>query len=67
MRLGVPRNKALEWANTRKGYWRTAGSWILTTTMTNRYLEALGFPNILKRYEELCEQAKRLEILHGTC
>jgi group II intron reverse transcriptase/maturase len=67
MRLGVPRNKAREWANTRKGYWRIAGSWIMTTTMTNRYLETLGFPNILKRYEELCEQARRLEILHGTC
>jgi len=40
---------------------------ILTTTMNNRYFEALGFPNILKRYEELRERAKRLEILHGTC
>jgi len=65
--LGIPQNKAWQWANTRKGYWRIAGSWILTTTMNNRYFETLGFPNILKRYEELREQAKRLEILHGTC
>ena len=67
IQLGVPRNKAWQWANTRKGYWCIAGSWILTTTMNNRYFEMLGFPNILKRYEELREQAKRLGMLHGTC
>jgi group II intron reverse transcriptase/maturase len=67
IQLGVPRNKAWQWANTRKGYWCIAGSWILTTTMNNRYFETLGFPNILKRYEELRERANRLEMLHGTC
>jgi group II intron reverse transcriptase/maturase len=66
IRLGVSQDKAWQWANTRKGYWCIAGSWILTTTMTNRYFETLGFPNILKRYEELREQAKRLEMLYGT-
>jgi hypothetical protein len=65
--LGATRNKAWQWANTRKGYWCTAGSWILTTTMNNRYFETLGFPNIVKRYEELRERANRLEMLHGTC
>jgi group II intron reverse transcriptase/maturase len=67
VQLGVADSKAWEWANTRKGYWRISGSWILTTTLTNRYLETLGFPNILKRYEELRERAKRLEMLHGIC
>ena len=67
IRLGVSRDKAWQWANTRKGYWRTAGSWILTTTLNNRYFETLGFPNILKRYEELRERTRRLEMLHGTC
>ena len=66
-RFGVPNGKAWEWANTRKGYWCIAGSWILTTTMNNCYLETLGFPNILKRYEKLREQAKRIGILYGTC
>jgi group II intron reverse transcriptase/maturase len=66
IRLGVPRDKAWQWANTRKGSWRTAGSWILKTTLNNHYLETLGFPNMLKRYEELRERAKRREILHGT-
>jgi group II intron reverse transcriptase/maturase len=65
--LGTPKDKAWQWANTRKGCWCIAGSWILTTTLTNRYLETLGFPNILKKYEELRERAKRLEMLHGTC
>jgi group II intron reverse transcriptase/maturase len=67
IQLGVPKNKAWQWANTRKGYWCTAGSWILATTMDNRYFETLGFPNILKKYEGLREQAKRLEVMHGTC
>jgi group II intron reverse transcriptase/maturase len=66
-RLGVSRDNALQWASSRKGYWRIARSWVLTTTLTNRYLELLGFPNILKRYEELRERAKRLERLHRTC
>ena len=64
--LGVPSPKAWQWANTRKGYWCIAGSWIMTTTMNNRYFETLGFPNIIKRYEELRERARRLELLHGT-
>jgi hypothetical protein len=67
MQLGVSRDKAWQWANTRKGHWRIAGSCILTTTLTNRYFETIGFLNILKRYEELREQAKRLEMLYGTC
>jgi hypothetical protein len=37
-RLGVEREQAFEWANSRLGYWRVAGSWILTTTLNNRKL-----------------------------
>ena len=48
-----PPNKAWQWANTRKSYWHTANSWILATTLTNPYLESLGFPNVAKRYEML--------------
>ena len=67
VRLGAARDNAYQWANARKGYWCVAGSWIMTTTMNNRYFETLGFPNLLKRYEELRERAKRLEMLRGTC
>jgi hypothetical protein len=66
IKLGVPQNKAWQWANSRKGYWRIAGSLILHTTLTNSYLETLGFPNILKRYEELQERARRMKMLHVT-
>jgi len=51
--LGVPKGKAYEWANTHKGYWRIAGSWVMTTTYTNERLVALGYDDISKRYEAL--------------
>jgi hypothetical protein len=66
IRLGVNREQAWQWANTRKGYWRTAGSGILNVALSNHYLEMLGFPNLAKRYEELRTRARRLEMLHAT-
>lgn len=53
VRLGVLDSKAWEWANSRLGYWRIAGSWILTTTLTNKYLASIGYDDISKRYEVL--------------
>ena len=41
--LGVEKGKAYEWANTRKGYWRIAGSYILGTTITNEKLIIAGY------------------------
>lgn len=52
-RLGIDDRKAWEWANTRKGYWHTAHSWILTRTLTNEYLASIGYEDISKRYEAL--------------
>ncbi|MBN2883884.1 MAG: group II intron reverse transcriptase/maturase [Clostridia bacterium] len=49
-KLGVKSGKAWEWANMRKSYWRTAGSWILTTTMTNKYFEELGYKSLFSKY-----------------
>jgi RNA-directed DNA polymerase len=66
MKLGINREQAFQWANTRKGYWRTAGSGILNVALSNHYLEMLGFPNLAKRYEELRARARRLEMLHAT-
>jgi group II intron reverse transcriptase/maturase len=34
VKLGVKKTKAWEWANTRKGYWHIANSFILSTTLT---------------------------------
>lgn len=52
-RLGISPEKAWEWANTRKAYWRTAGSFILSTSLTNEYLASLGYDDIALRYEVL--------------
>lgn len=43
IRLGIPRQKAWEFANTRKGYWRTAGSYILGRSITNDRLRQSGY------------------------
>jgi group II intron reverse transcriptase/maturase len=51
--LGISKEQAWQWANTRKGYWRISGSWILSTTLTNERLAKLGFENFSKRYEAL--------------
>ena len=56
-RLGIPRSKAWEWANTRLGIWRIAGSWVMTRSITNKQLENLGYDDILKRYN----------VLHSNC
>lgn len=50
-KLGIPKRKAWEWANTRKGYWHIAYSFILSRTLTNEYLATLGYHDIAKRYE----------------
>lgn len=50
MNLGLPRYKALEYACTRKGYWRISKSPILNTTLNNQYLENLGYRSISKKY-----------------
>jgi RNA-directed DNA polymerase len=43
MKLGIDKHKAWEWANTRKGYWHIANSYILSRTVTNERLRLAGF------------------------
>ncbi len=50
VKLGVQSLKAWEWANSRKKYWRVAGSFILSTTVTNKFLEECGFNSLVKQY-----------------
>lgn len=47
VKLGVEPNRAYQWACTRKGGWRTAGSPILSTTLTNKHLQELGYKGLL--------------------
>ena len=43
IKLGIAKYKAWEYANTRKGYWRTANSPILTRSITNDRLQQAGY------------------------
>ncbi|MCW4013467.1 MAG: group II intron reverse transcriptase/maturase [Candidatus Bathyarchaeota archaeon] len=52
-RLKIPKGKAWEWANSRKGCWRISHSWVLTRSLTNEYLASIGYDDITKRYEVL--------------
>jgi group II intron reverse transcriptase/maturase len=42
-RLGIDDSKAWEFANTRKGYWRTANSPILARSLQNDVLKKMGY------------------------
>jgi len=43
LKLGIPKQKAWEYANTRKGYWHTANCPILTRSITNDRLIIAGY------------------------
>jgi RNA-directed DNA polymerase len=49
-KLGVNKRKAWEWANTRKGYWRIAGSYILNETLTNELFRRAKYVSFLDYY-----------------
>lgn len=52
-KLGIPKYKAWEFANTRKGYWRISNSPILNTSLNNQFLENLGYKSISKKYHQV--------------
>jgi group II intron reverse transcriptase/maturase len=43
IKLGINAYKAFEWANTRKGYWHIANSFILTRSVTTERLRRAGY------------------------
>lgn len=53
VKLGIENSKAWEHANTRKGYWRAAGSHILSCTLTNEILKKHGFLSLTERYAQV--------------
>ncbi|QZT38209.1 group II intron reverse transcriptase/maturase [Halosquirtibacter xylanolyticus] len=53
MKLGVSKNKAYEYANTRKKYWRISKSPILQTTITNKNLEKAGYITLSDYYQKV--------------
>jgi group II intron reverse transcriptase/maturase len=42
-KLGINKYKAWEWANSRKGYWHIANSFILSRTVTDERLRLAGY------------------------
>jgi len=50
VKLGIAKPQAWQYANTRKSYWHTANSPILSRTLTNGYLKKIGFVSISERY-----------------
>lgn len=53
IKLGIPCDKAWEWANTRKGYWRIGNSFILHRSITNKILERIGYKDLTKTLEKI--------------
>ena len=53
MKCGIDKQKAWEWANTRKGYWRISNSWILACSITNEKLRLAGYPNLSDYYRKM--------------
>jgi RNA-directed DNA polymerase len=56
--LGIPAPEAHQWANTRKGYWRIARSWVLHRTLPNAYWDQQGLQGFLNPYRRF-RDAKR--------
>ncbi|MNW52433.1 Group II intron-encoded protein LtrA [compost metagenome] len=52
-KLGIPEWQAYQWGNTRLGYWRIAGSAILTRSVTNERLAQAGYYDFPAQYERL--------------
>ena len=50
VKLGIGNRKAWEYANTRKSYWHSANSPILSRTLTKEYLRKIGFITVAERY-----------------
>lgn len=53
LKLGVSKAKAWEWANTRKGLWHIANSYILHTTITRDRLQLAGYLSLSDYYRSL--------------
>ena len=60
VRLGIPVWKAYEYANSRKGYWHIANSWILSKTLTITFFENAGLLSLSFVYFNLCLTNRRM-------
>ncbi|MBG9791492.1 hypothetical protein ABD76_02735 [Paenibacillus dendritiformis] len=51
--LGIPTQKAWEYANTRKGYWRISNSPILSKSLGNNTIKGFGFLFFTDYYRQI--------------
>ena len=51
IKFGIPKPKAYQYANTRKGYWRISNRPILNKIFNNKYFEILGLISMIKVYQ----------------
>ena len=59
-KCGIAKSQAWQWANTRRGYWRIAGSVILHKAISIENLRRSGYPSLYQYYQRLhidCETA----------
>lgn len=52
-KCGINKRKAWEWANTRKGYWRIADSFILHRALNNDELKRANYPFLMDCYRKI--------------
>lgn len=52
-RCGIDKRKAWEWANTRKGYWHTSKSFILSRALNNDNLRRANYPFLMDCYRKI--------------
>ena len=59
VKLGIEDFKAWEYANTRKGYWHTSNSPILSCSLTNAYFSDLGLVCFTEVYNKILNSTNR--------
>jgi len=64
--LGIPERAAREWAGSRKGYWRIAGSAVLNRALPNAYWNKLGLQGFSQPYRRF-RDAKRTAWCGPAC
>ena len=61
-KLGIPEWQAYQWGNTRLGYWRVAGSAILSRSITNEKLALAGYYDYYNRGDYSADEEKKCVI-----
>ena len=62
-KLGISKDLAYQWGNTRRGYWRIAGSAILSRSITNEKLARAGYFDFPAQYEQFrCAYSRALHL-----